>query len=250
MQSLERAMNQSHQKSSLTIFIPAFNEERNIQGAVESALNAAKNRSFDFEILILDAFSSDKTGEIAEKLASENKNIRVIRRKKWLGLGANYMEGVRQASMDYFVLFPGDNEISEESLSKSLALLGETDIIIPYTMNTEVRAPHRRIISKAFVVLLNTLFALKLRYYNGNAVYKTEVLKNLTIISEDFAYNAEILIKLIKSGHSYLETGMKIKPITNKTAIFNLRNVFGVILTVTLLFYDINIRNRKKYYAS
>jgi dolichol-phosphate mannosyltransferase len=237
-------MNLAQHKKTVTIFIPAFNEEKNIEGAVESALNVVKTRSADYEIIILDAFSSDKTGEIADRLASENKNIRVIHRKKWLGLGANYMEGARQASMDYFVLFPGDNEISGDSLSESLALLSETDIIIPYTMNTEVRAPHRRIISKAFVILLNTLFNLKLRYYNGNAVYKTKVLKNLTINSQDFAYNAEILIKLIKSGHSYLETGMKIKPITNKTALFNIRNIFGVIKTISLLFYDVNIKNR------
>ena len=237
-------MNLAQHKKTVTIFIPAFNEEKNIEGAVESALNVVKTRSADYEIIILDAFSSDKTGEIADRLASENKNIRVIHRKKWLGLGANYMEGARQASMDYFVLFPGDNEISGVSLSESLALLSETDIIIPYTMNTEVRAPHRRIISKAFVILLNTLFNLKLRYYNGNAVYKTKVLKNLTINSQDFAYNAEILIKLIKSGHSYLETGMKIKPITNKTALFNIRNIFGVIKTISLLFYDVNIKNR------
>lgn len=237
-------MNLAQHKKTVTIFIPAFNEEKNIEGAVESALNVAKTRSADYEIIILDAFSSDKTGEIADRLASENKSIRVIHRKKWLGLGANYMEGVRQASMDYFVLFPGDNEISRDSLSESLALLSETDIIIPYTMNTEVRAPHRRIISKAFVILLNTLFNLKLRYYNGNAVYKTKVLKNLTINSQDFAYNAEILIKLIKSGHSYLETGMKIKPITNKTALFNIRNIFGVIKTISFLFYDVNIKNR------
>jgi len=237
-------MNLAQHKKTVTIFIPAFNEEKNIEGAVESALNVVKTRSADYEIIILDAFSSDKTGEIADRLASENKNIRVIHREKWLGLGANYMEGARQASMDYFVLFPGDNEISGDSLSESLALLSETDIIIPYTMNTEVRAPHRRIISKAFVILLNTLFNLKLRYYNGNAVYKTKVLKNLTINSQDFAYNAEILIKLIKSGHSYLETGMKIKPITNKTALFNIRNIFGVIKTISLLFYDVNIKNR------
>ncbi len=74
-------MNLAQHKKTITIFIPAFNEEKNIEGAVESALNVVKTRSADYEIIILDAFSSDKTGETADRLASENKNIRVIHRK-------------------------------------------------------------------------------------------------------------------------------------------------------------------------
>lgn len=242
-------MNTASGKKTVSVFIPACNEEKNLEGAVESALRAVKGRTSDYEIIILDACSSDKTGEIADRLASTNEKIKVIHRGKWYGLGANYMAGAQQASMEYFVLFPGDNEITGDSLAQTIEKIGAADIIITYTQNTEVRALHRRVISKAFVLLLNKLFNLRLKYYNGNAVYKTEALKKIRIKSQDFAYNAEILIKLIKSGYSYHETGMIIKPITNKTAIFNLRNILGVIKTIGRLFYDVNIRNREKYQA-
>lgn len=237
-------------KRTVSVFIPAYNEERNIAGAVESALRAVQGRTSDYEIIILDAFSSDKTGEIADRLASKNEKIKVIHREKWYGLGANYMEGAQQALMEYFMLFPGDNEITGDSLAQTIETIGAADIIITYTVNTEVRALHRRIISKAFVLLLNSLFNLRLKYYNGNAVYRTETLKKMRIKSQDFAYNAEILIKLIKSGYSYHETGMIIKPITNRTAIFNLRNILGIIKTTGRLFYDVNIKNRGKYQPS
>lgn len=234
-------------KNSITVFVPAFNEEENLKQAVAGVLEAlSKVNPPDYEIIILNAFSSDSTGEIADNLSEDNKKIKVIHRKGWYGLGANYMEGVRQAAMAYFVLFPGDNENASDSLAKSLEYIGKADIIVSYTLNFKVRSLHRRIVSKSFVNLLNFLFNLNLKYYNGNAVYKTDMLKKVSVQSKDFAYNAEILIKLIKSGHSFIEVGIEIKP-TGKTAIFNIRNVFGVIKSIMLLFVDVAIINRSKY---
>lgn len=231
---------------TVTVFIPAFNEEKNLANAVAGALSAVAGQVDGYEILILDACSSDRTGEIADELAAVNPHIRVIHPKQWAGLGANYMEGVRQARMEYFVMFPGDNENSWQSLAEAIAMAGKADIIISYTLNMEVRALHRRLISNAFVWLLNYLFGLTMRYYNGNAVYKTKLVQALDIKSQDFAYNAEILIKLIKSGCSYTEFGIQIKP-TNKTAIFSMKNMIGVVKTISRLFYDVRIKNREHY---
>lgn len=231
---------------SITVFIPAFNEEKNLSSATVGALRALENYGDEYEIIILNACSTDNTGRIADRLAAANPKIRVIHQAQWAGLGANYMAGVKAARMDYFVMFPGDNENSWQSLAHAISLAGKADIIISYTINMEVRQWHRRVISNAFVWLLNALFMLKLKYYNGNAVYSTKVLQGLEVQSQDFAYNAEILIKLIKSGCSYIEFGIQIKP-TSKTAIFNMRNVFGVIRTIAHLVYDVRIRNKDRY---
>lgn len=232
---------------SVSIFIPAFNEEKNLAEAVAGARNAlARVSPVDQEIIILDANSSDRTGAIADAIAAEDEKVRVIHRREWAGLGANYLEGVRRASMEHFVMFPGDNENSWESMAECLELAGTADIIIPFTLNSEVRAWHRRIISGVFINLLNLLFGLRLRYYNGNAVYKTSMLREIDIRSQDFAYNAEILVKLIRSGHSYREHGIRIRP-TGKTAIFSLKNAWGVLRTMARLYYEVTINNRDRY---
>lgn len=231
---------------SITVFIPAYNEEKNLASAAAGALAALAGYGDDYEIIILNACSGDNTGEIADRLAADNPKIRVIHQTQWAGLGTNYMAGVKAARMDYFVMFPGDNENSWQSLAQAITLAGKADIIISYTTNMEVRQRHRRVISNAFVWLLNHLFVLKLKYYNGNAVYPTKLLQGLEVKSRDFAYNAEILIKLIKSGCSYTEFGIQIKP-TSKTAIFNINNIIGVIRTVLLLVYDVRIKNRGRY---
>jgi glycosyltransferase involved in cell wall biosynthesis len=231
---------------SITVLIPAYNEEKNLANAAAGVMSALADYRDAYEIIILNANSHDQTGKIADELAAANPKIRVIHRTEWAGLGANYMAGVRAARMDYFVMFPGDNENSWQSLAQAIALAGKADIIISYTLNMEVRAWHRRVISNAFVWLLNLMFGLNLKYYNGNAVYPVRLLQGLEIKSRDFAYNAEILTKLIRSGCSYTEFGIQIQP-TSKTAIFSLNNVIGVIRTIALLFYDVRIKNQGNY---
>ncbi len=231
---------------SITVLIPAYNEEKNLANATAGVMSALADYQDEYEVIILNACSQDQTGRVADELAAANPRIRVIQQTEWAGLGSNYMAGVRAARMEYFVMFPGDNENSWQSLAQAIALAGKADIIISYTTNTEVRAWHRRVISNAFVWLLNRMFMLNLRYYNGNAVYPVKLLQGIEVKSQDFAYNAEILIKLIRSGCSYTEFGIQIQP-TNKTAIFSFKNMIGVIRTIALLFHDVCIKNKDQY---
>ena len=230
---------------TLSVVVPAYNEEKNLEDAVKSVLSAVKDFK-DYEILIFNDHSSDSTGKIADELASKNKKIRVIHNERNMGLGYNYSKGIELARMNYFTFFPGDNENSDTSFAKMLKDIGKADILIPYTTNQNVRQWYRRIISGTFTSLMNLLFGLNLKYYNGNVAYKTEVLRKVKITTFSFAYSAEILIKLIKTGHSYRELGIEIKP-TNKTSIFKPKNMVNVGKTILNLFWEVDVKNRHKY---
>ena len=230
----------SLKKNTLSIVVLTYNVKGSLKDAVNSVLKAVKGKFRDYEVIISDGGSSDRTLEIADNLALKNKKIKVLRNKN-IGMGYSYWKGVEMASMDYCTMFPGDNENSGVYFAKTLSKIGEADIIIPYTINQKVRTFHRRVISDAFVWLMNNMFNLKLRYYNGNAIYRTKDLRKLKIRAKNFSYNSEILVRLIKSGHSYSEIGIKIKP-TNQTTAFSIKNIFEVIKNLVLLFNDINIK--------
>ena len=230
---------------TISVVVPAYNEEKNLEDAVKGVLSAVKDFK-DYEILIFNDCSSDRTGEIADRLAAANKKIRVVHNRTNMGLGYNYSKGIELARMNYFTFFPGDNENSDVSFAKMLKDIGKADILVPYTTNQNVRQRYRRIISATFTSVMNLLFGLNLKYYNGTVAYKTDVLRKVKIITFSFAYSAEILIKLIKSGHSYREIGIEIKP-TNKTSIFKPKNMINVGKTMLGLFYEVNIKNRHKY---
>lgn len=233
-------------KKSISIVIPAYNEEKNLKDAVESALKALSGLFNDYEILIFDDCSKDRTGEIADSLRKKNKKIRVIHNNPNKGFGYNYIKGIELAKKEYYTLFPGDNENDWHSFRETLKQIGKADIIETYTINKEVRQWHRKLISWLFTGFMNTLFGLKLKYFNGNNIYRTELLKKVKVENFGFAYSAEILIKLIKQGYSYTEFPVKIKP-TGKTTLFKLKNVYRVIKTIFSLIYEVKIRDSGKY---
>ncbi|TAN62275.1 glycosyltransferase family 2 protein [bacterium] len=240
-------------KPSISIIVPCLNEEGNLRGTVESVKNAldASDKFGEHEILIFNDSSIDKTGDIAEELRKKDKRIRVIHNKKNMGFGYNYTEGVRQAKKDYVIMVPGDNEIPAEAIKKIFSRAGVADIIIPYTANTWVRPLSRRVISKVFVILINTLFGIRLTYYNGTCVIKSSLLKKVPMTTWGFAYMAAILVRLIRSGASFSEVGVEIQPRdTGKSKAFRLKNVISVVSAIIKLFWEVRVKDRSRYQSA
>ncbi len=229
-------------RPSLSVIIPALNEEDNIEECVGEVLAAVGERFSDYEILIFDDGSTDATGGIADDLASRDKHIRVIHNGRTMGFGYNYRTGVERAKKDYVVMFPGDNEIPSRSMKKVLDLAGTADIIIPYTVNTRVRPPARRIVSSLFTITLNLLFGLRLRYYNGTVVHKSALIKSVPMTTDSFAYQAEILVKLIKAGRGYVQTGMYLRDREHGSSkAFRIKNIIDVFKTIGRLFVKVRL---------
>jgi glycosyltransferase involved in cell wall biosynthesis len=225
---------------SITMMVAAYNEEKHLRHAVVELDNVLKGLFEDYEILIFDDHSTDRTGQIADDLAKQHHNVKVIHNKRNSGLGYNYRKAIQLAKKDYFSFIPGDDAIKSASIKRILQEVGKVDMVIPFTANTKVRPLTRRIISRLFTGTLNILFGLKLKYYNGIVVHKTKLIKKIRMSTDSFAYQAEILIKLIRRGHTYKEVPMYIN-IEEKTSMFRFKNILGVILTVTWMFFKIRI---------
>ncbi len=239
-------------KPSISIIVPCYNEEQNIRGTVESISEAIrKTRRFgSTEILIFNDRSTDNTGPIADGIKKKRRNVKVIHNKRNMGFGYNYTEGVRRAAKDYILMVPGDNEIPSEAIQGIFKNVGAADIVIPYTVNPEVRPFARRVISRAFVILFNTLFGLNLRYYNGPCVIKADLLKKVPMTTHGFAYMAAILVRLLKGGATFIEVPMRIQyRESGSSKALRPRNIMSVISTIGNLFLEVRVRERDKYSA-
>lgn len=238
------------EKPSISIIVPCYNEEDNLRGTIEAikgALTSSKRFS-SFEILVYNDCSTDGTGPLADEIAKREKGLRVIHNPKNMGFGFNYTDGVRRATKDYVMMVPGDNEIPLKAIEKVMALAGEADVVIPYTANPEVRPFSRRVISRAFVVLMNTLFGLSVTYYNGTCLLKTKLLRKVPLKTWGFAYMAAILVRLLKSGASYTEVGVEIaQRNAGRTKAFAMKNVVSVVKAILTLFWDVRVKDRASY---
>ena len=237
-------------KPSISIIVPCYNEEKNLRGTMESIKEAIEETGgfSGYEILIFNDKSTDRTGEVAEEIKKDEKGVKVIHNRRNMGFGYNYTEGVRRAAKEFIMMVPGDNEIPAPAIKKIFSVAGAADIIVPYTTNIEVRPPVRRVISKAFVILFNTLFGLRLRYYNGTCVIKAALLKKVPMTTHGFAYMASILVKLIKSGASFSEVGIEIRHRGAGTSkAFRVKNIASVASEIIKLLWEVRVSRRSHY---
>jgi len=229
---------------SLTIIVPAYNEEKFLAEAVKTYDRLARSVVKDYEIIIINDGSADRTGEIADAVKKQNPHVRVVHNKGNKGLGYNYRKGIELARKNYATLLPGEAELLFNPLRKNLLQIGKADIIIPYIDNKEnskVRPLHRRAISKLFTFLLNTLFGLHLRYYNAHVIHQTKVVRKVKMSTNSFAYQAEILIRLLKGKkkYSYIMVPYQSKKAKGKSSCLKIKNLMSVMRTVIKLFFDI-----------
>jgi glycosyltransferase involved in cell wall biosynthesis len=233
---------------TLSVIIPALNEEGNLDAAVGAVLDAIGNRFTDYELLIFDDGSTDHTGKIADELAAGNSHIRVIHNGRNRGFGYNYSRGVELATKEYVVMFPGDNEVLGEAMEAIFDKIGSADIVVPYIANPAARGWPRRLISSTFVTLLNLLFGIRLRYYNGSCVHRRSLLLSTPAQTHGFAYMASILVRMIRSGRSYIEVPMPIQPRQHgRSTALKLKNIISVLSALANLFWEVRVRDRAKY---
>ncbi len=231
----------SNHGRSVTVIIPAYNEESNIAAAIESVTNAVGQVVFDYQIIVVDDGSRDATRQRALEKAKENTKVTVVSNDSNKGFGYSYARGVKLAEKEYVTVFPGDNDMAGNSLAKLIGEIGATDLVISYMAKNNKRSWFRRIVSKAFVIVMNTLFGLRLEYYNGAFICRAQVLQNITIKSQGLAALAECLVRLIKAGYSYKtiyfeHTGRK----NEHSKAFRFKSIMAVVKTIAILIKDIH----------
>jgi len=226
--------------SSVTIIIPAYKEEGNIEAAIDSAVAAAQGAGTDYEIIVVDDGSPDRTGEFARLRAESNPGIRVAVNATNEGFGYSFARGVKMASKDYVTVFPGDNDMAMSSLKDLIASRGSSDLVISYMHKTDRRSLFRRIVSRSFVGMMNMLFGLRLQYYNGAFICKTQLLRSIPIKSTGLAALAECLVRLLKKGTPYRTVYFEHAGRRHEQSkAFRFKSIRAVAKTIGILIKDI-----------
>ena len=85
---------------SLTAFFPAYNDQHTIEPIVRTVADEMRKVTDDFEVLVVNDGSLDKTGEILRRLQIELPFLRVVHHERNLGYGAALITGFKNASKE------------------------------------------------------------------------------------------------------------------------------------------------------
>src|SRR5438034_8474734 len=95
-------------KPSVSLVIPMYNEELNIEHAIAAAVEALTKYTDDYEIVIVDDASTDDSPRLVEREAAQNPRIRMIRHEKNRKLGGSLKSGFAAAAKDLVLYMDAD----------------------------------------------------------------------------------------------------------------------------------------------
>lgn len=143
----------------LSLVIPAYNEEENIKkGSLDKVLSYFKRQDFNWEIIVVDDGSTDKTAQlIKKKYAKKSKNVKLIE-KRHEGKAFSIIEGVRKSGGDWVAFSDFDLATPIGEMEKLLASKEEAEIVIGSRNSRREGAPLMRKMMAGGFILIRDLF--------------------------------------------------------------------------------------------
>lgn len=123
--------------AKITVVVPVYNGEKYLHECIESVLcQTFKN----FELLLLDDGSSDRSGEICDEYARKDNRVRVIHKENE-GINATRRRGVHEATGEWVAFCDDDDTMESDALESMFSLTGGTEIVISFSILPDKRLP-------------------------------------------------------------------------------------------------------------
>ena len=199
---------------AISVFFPCYNEQQNIGRTVENAIEVLEKLNADFEIMIVDDGSSDKTGQIADEIADRESRIKVVHHQRNLGYGVALQSGFRAARKELVFYTDGDGQFDMNEMPPLLPLMEQYDIVSCYRLNRQ-DSLIRKINAWCWTKLVCLLFGLRLRDIDcAFKLYKREIFDHIELSSTGALIDAEILARAVRRGYRITQKGVHHYPRT------------------------------------
>lgn len=202
-------------RASVSLVIPMFNEELNIEHAVATARQALLRHADDYEIIIVDDASTDSSPAIVARLAAEDPNVRVIRHERNRKLGGSLKTGFAAARKELVFYMDADLPFDPEVLGQAMRAMWITgaDVIAGYRLDRTIEGMRRTIYSYVYNALIGVLFGWPHRDINFSfKLMKREVLETIELKSEGSLIDAELIVKAKNHGFTIQQIGLDYFP--------------------------------------
>jgi glycosyltransferase involved in cell wall biosynthesis len=207
----------------LSIFFPMWNEEHYVERAVDVARRVcdtmvAAGTIADYELLIVDDASTDRTPELADKLAAADRHVRVIHHERNRKLGGSMKTGFANARGDLILYSDADLPFDVEGeLPRALRLLREyeADMVSAYRLDRTGEGYLRAIYTFAYNLTIRWMFRIKARDINfAFKLCRRRLFDHVHLESEGSFIDAELWIRTTRLGYDILQIGVDYFPRT------------------------------------
>ena len=232
--------------TNLSIIIPAFNEEESIGATIDGVRNAVETCSIDFEVIVVDDGSSDKTLEIAK-----SKGVRVLRNDQNKGYGASLKAGIQKAQFGLIAIIDADGTYPPDELCHLLAEMNQEgfdyDMVVGSRTGAYVKIPIMRKPAKWFLTqLADYLTNSRIPDLNsGLRVFKRGLIDRfLDLLPDGFSLTTTITIAALTNDYQVKYIPINYYKRTGRSSIRPLQDFLGfltLIVRLVVCFKPLNV---------
>ncbi|MFZ2491266.1 MAG: glycosyltransferase family 2 protein [Thermoanaerobaculia bacterium] len=202
-------------RPSVSLVVPMFNEELNIEHAVHAAVESLIRYSDDYEVLVVDDASTDSSAAIVTALAAANPRIRMLRHDRNRKLGATLRSGFSAATKELVFYMDADVPFDPDVLGRATRAMELTgaDMIAAYRHDRTMEGLKRGVYTLVYNWVIGILFGWPHRDINFSfKLMKREVLEAIELKSEGSLIDAELVVKAKNHGFGIQQIGIDYFP--------------------------------------
>lgn len=170
---------------TLSVVVPLYNEEENIQLLHEQLKKSLDPLSQEYEILFVDDGSTDHTLSLLEKIQADDKRVIVLSLRRNFGQTAAFAAGFDFARGDVVVTMDGDLQNDPADIPKLIDMIKDNDLVSGWRKKRKDPFFTRRLPSIIANWLISKVTGVKLHDYGCSLkAYRREVIKNLKLYGE------------------------------------------------------------------
>jgi len=199
--------------TSFSLIVLAYKDAEALPGLVREWSTVLSESGIPWEIILVNDGSPDDTGLVCDRLARETANTRAVHHPKNRGVGAGMATGIRHAELEWIGYTDGDAQYTAEDFSVFRAATPKSDVISGLRIN-RADPKIRSVISTFYNFLIRRLFQVQFRDVNsGLKFYHRRVIDAIGVPeSEDPFFDAEMMVKAIRTGFKVTELPIRHRP--------------------------------------
>ena len=196
----------------LSIVLPAYDEEANIETAIAEATAAAERLVAEHEVVVVDDGSRDRTAERVREIAERDPRVRLVTHERNRGYGEALRSGFLASRLDFVFFTDADLQFDMGELELLLPYAGAVDVVAGYRLNRQDPLT-RRVNAIGWNLLVRVLFYVPVRDIDcAFKLFDRRVLHEVQIESVGAMVNTELMVKLGRRGASVVEVGVHHRP--------------------------------------
>jgi glycosyltransferase involved in cell wall biosynthesis len=234
---------------SISLVIPAYNEEDSIEHSLSICDSYLQSAKVDYEIIIVNDRSMDRTGEIVDKYAGNHPYVKPIHNLCNKGSGRSLFIGLKEAKCDFIVTNFADLPFDITELHDILTLFKREniDFVVVTRKDRKANSIYRKTTSLVNYWLIRILFGIKVADFQFVQIYKKRVLDIIDVQSRGTFVPPEIIIKALHEGFKMREYNTVFYPrVAGRAKCGNPKVILQTICEMITFWYTWMILHRRK----